>query len=136
MALILIPSGAHLFELPAKIGLDREAYFTVQGIYAGWSLFGAPIIAAIGVNFWLAFLERRNHPSAARWALVSAALTILSLIVFFGWIFPANEATDNWTTQPEGWELLRRDWEFGHAVNAALVACALLATALATVRRS
>ena len=63
-------------------------------------------------------------------------VTILSLIVFFGWIFPANEATDNWTTQPEGWELLRRDWEFGHAVNAALVACALLATALATVRRS
>lgn len=31
-ALILIPSGAHLFELPAKIGLDREAYFTATVI--------------------------------------------------------------------------------------------------------
>ena len=40
--LILVPSAAHLFELPGKIGLGRDAYFTVQGIYDGWALFGAP----------------------------------------------------------------------------------------------
>jgi hypothetical protein len=35
-ALALVPSGAHLFELPNKIDLARDAYLTVQGIYAGW----------------------------------------------------------------------------------------------------
>jgi hypothetical protein len=38
-AIVLVPSGAHLFELPGKIGLPRDAYFTVQGIYAGWAWF-------------------------------------------------------------------------------------------------
>ena len=38
--IVLVPSGAHLFELPGKIGLPRDAYFTVQGIYAGWAWFG------------------------------------------------------------------------------------------------
>ena len=28
-ALALVPAGAHLFELPNKIGLAQEAYFTV-----------------------------------------------------------------------------------------------------------
>jgi hypothetical protein len=34
-ALALIPPGAHLFELPNKMDLPRDAYLTVQSIYAG-----------------------------------------------------------------------------------------------------
>ncbi|MBS4011853.1 MAG: DUF1772 domain-containing protein [Roseovarius sp.] len=136
MALILIPSGAHLFELPHKMALDRESYFTVQGIYAGWSLFGAPILAAILTNLGLCLAERRVCPRSARWTLMAAVLTIASLVVFFTWVFPANQATDNWTTQLKTWEVLRRNWEYGHAANAALLACALVATAMAVVRRS
>lgn len=135
MALILIPSGAHMFELPAKIGLDRESYFTVQGIYAGWSLFGAPIIAAILVNVWLYLMDRRRYPATACWALIAAALTLVSLAIFFTWIFPANQATANWTTQPDNWETLRRNWEYGHATNAIVVGCAFMATTLAIVKR-
>jgi hypothetical protein len=33
-ALALVPAGAHFFELPNKIGLSQEEYFTVQRIYA------------------------------------------------------------------------------------------------------
>ena len=73
-AIILVPSGAHLFELPGKIGLSRDAYFTVQGIYAGWALFGLPIIGAILANGALYVALRRRVPQAARWALTSAAL--------------------------------------------------------------
>jgi membrane protease YdiL (CAAX protease family) len=120
-ALILIPSGAHLFELPGKIGLDRDAYFTVQQIYAGWSLFGAPIFAAILVNIVLYFAERRHHAATAHWALIAASLIVISLGVFFTWIFPANQATENWTMQPDNWEALRSNWEYGHAANAILV---------------
>jgi hypothetical protein len=77
-ALILIPSGAHLFELPGKIDLDRDAYFTVQGIYAGWSWFAVPIFAAILANGAVFLVERRRDPPASRAALLSSALIVLS----------------------------------------------------------
>ena len=48
-AIILVPSGAHLFELPGKINLDREAYFIVQGIYYGWAL----LLCQFLQQFWL-----------------------------------------------------------------------------------
>jgi hypothetical protein len=134
-ALILVPSGAHLFELPGKIGLGQDAYFTVQGIYAGWSMFAVPIFAAILCNLALFVAERRRAPGAARWALVSAALIALSLGVFFAWVFPGNQATANWTMQPEGWEALRSRWEYGHAANAVVVFGAFLATCVTVVRR-
>lgn len=135
-ALILIPGGAHLFELPGKIGLDRDAYFTVQAIYAGWALFGIPLFAAIGANLLLYFLERRRHPATAHWALIAASLITISLAIFFGWVFPGNQATVNWTVPPDNWETLRRNWEYGHAVNAVITTLALIATALAVVKRT
>ena len=134
-ALILAPSAAHLFELPAKIGLGRDAYFGVQRLYDGWALFGLPIAAAIAANGTLFVALRRDDPAAARWALASAVLIAASLAIFFTWTFPANQATANWTQAPETWESLRRDWEYSHAVNAAVVFGAFLATAMATVRR-
>lgn len=134
-ALILIPSGAHLFELPGKIDLERDAYFKVQSIYAGWSLFGAPIIAAVFANAGLYVAERARNPASARLALAAAVLIVVSLGVFFAWIYPANQATANWTSRPENWEALRRQWEYGHAANALLVGLALIAVTLAVVRR-
>ncbi|MCW2243693.1 DUF1772 domain-containing protein [Azospirillum canadense] len=135
MAIILVPSGAHLSELPAKIGMERDAYFVVQGIYAGWALFGIPIIVAFFANGALAALERRRDRAAARWAGISALLVLLSLAVFFVWIFPANQETANWTRSPENWNALRRQWEWAHAANALIVFGAFLATCMAVVRR-
>ena len=77
-ALILIPSGAHLFEMPAKLHLERNAYFAVQSIYAGWALFGAPIIVAVLANLALFLAERRREPSSSYWALFAAALITTS----------------------------------------------------------
>lgn len=133
-ALILVPSAAHLFELPGNIDLDRDAYFTVQGIYQGWSLFGVPIVAAILANSVLFVRLRRQSPGAARWALTAAMLIAASLAIFFTWTLPANQATMNWTTAPESWERLRLDWEYSHAVNALIVFGAFLATCMATTR--
>ena len=132
-AVALVPSGAHLFELPGKIGLPRDAYLTVQGIYAGWAWFAVPIFAAIAANGALFAAERRRDPAAARAALLSAALLAASLVVFFVWVFPGNRATANWTTMPDDWEALRRRWELGHAANALIVFAALLATGRAIV---
>jgi Domain of unknown function (DUF1772) len=134
-AIVLVPSGAHLFELPGKIGLDRDAYFVVQGIYAGWALFGMPTFAAILANGALFVALRRREPSAARWALASAVLIVVSLVVFFTWTFPANQATANWTQKTEHWEALRREWEYSHAANAVIVFSAFIATAMAAASR-
>ncbi|HYI89366.1 MAG TPA: DUF1772 domain-containing protein, partial [Beijerinckiaceae bacterium] len=46
-ALALVPAGAHLFELPNKVGLSQEHYFIVQGIYRGWALFGLVLFPAV-----------------------------------------------------------------------------------------
>jgi hypothetical protein len=132
-AVVLVPSGAHLFEMPRKIGLDRQEYFMVQAIYAGWAWFAFPIFAAIVLNGALFVMERRRNPASARAALISALLIIASLGVFFVWVFPANQATANWTQVPGNWQDLRRHWEYGHAANALIVFAALLATGRAIV---
>jgi len=133
-ALILVPSGAHLFELPRKIGLDRDAYSAVQQIYAGWAFFAVPILGAVLANGALFIAERRLRPPAARAALIASILIILSNAVFFLWVFPANQATVNWTQTPDNWETLRRQWEYGHAVTALLVFVALLMTGWALIQ--
>src|SRR5688500_3068553 len=60
-ALALVPGGAHLFELPNKIDLDQNAYFTVQAIYRGWALFGIALFGALGFNLALAVLTREER---------------------------------------------------------------------------
>jgi hypothetical protein len=46
-ALALVPSGAHLLELPNKIGLPAAEYLTVQQIYRGWALLGIVVYGAL-----------------------------------------------------------------------------------------
>jgi hypothetical protein len=59
-ALALIPSGAHLFALPNKIGLAQEQYLIVQNIYRGRSLFGIVLTGALIANLALAVVLRRR----------------------------------------------------------------------------
>ncbi len=124
-ALALVPGGAHLAEMPAKLALPRDAYLLVQNIYRGWAWFGAVIIAAIAANLALGLLLRRCGQGGGR-ALAAAGLMLATLGVFFTWTFPANQATGNWTILPAAdWEALRRDWEYSHAANALLTFGAL-----------
>ena len=44
-AIALIPAGAHVFEMSAKMKLGRDAYFVVQGLYRGWAYFGIALLA-------------------------------------------------------------------------------------------
>ena len=59
-----------------------------------------------------------------------AAAIALSLVVFFLFTYPANQQTQNWTTLPDSWETLRRQWEYSHAVGAGLYFVALSALTL------
>src|SRR5262245_42129255 len=116
-ALALLPGGAHLMALPAKIAMPEDPYFVVQQIYRGWALAGVVIFLAIFANFLAALLTRGNP---RKWRLFAAAAVLIAatLAVFFAWTFPANQATGNWTSAPEDWEQLRIQWEYSHTVNA------------------
>jgi len=128
-ALALVPAGAHLLELPNKIGLGRDHYMIVQAIYRGWAMLGVILIAAVLANLIVAVLAR-NHATPMWWALSSAVLLCATLAIFFTWTFSANQATGNWSNAPENWDLLRLHWEYSHAINAVLTFAAFCATTL------
>jgi len=81
IALALVPTGAHLFELPAKIRLPQQQYFVVQGIYRGWAGFGAVLIAATTINLILATALWRRGERA--WPAFFAGLLVASTLAIF-----------------------------------------------------
>jgi len=118
-ALALVPAMAHLLELPNKINLSREVYLTVQQIYRGWALLGVIVAGALLANLMLLIMVR-----AERKAFVLTLITFLCIVgtqmVFWTFTYPANRATNNWTTLPENWLALRNQWEYSHAASAVL----------------
>jgi hypothetical protein len=131
-ALAFVPAGAHLFELPNKVDLPRDAYLTVQGIYAGWAWFGIIDLAALVLNVLLAVRLRGQRP-AFHFAAVAALCFVAFFAIFFMWTFPANQATANWTTMPDDWSGLRRAWETSHAVNAVVMLIAFCSVTLSVI---
>jgi hypothetical protein len=109
----LAPGLAHLFELPHKMTLSRDAYFTVQQIYAGWELFGISILAQLAAIALLAF-RSMGQPYVFRFVTAALLLLIAAQAVFWFFTFPANTATHNWTLIPSDWQALRRQWEYSH----------------------
>jgi hypothetical protein len=81
-ALALVPAGAHLFELPNKIGLPQDQYFTVQQIYRGWALFGFVLCGAIAADLALAVMLRRQRAPFLLALAASAAMAGV-LAIFF-----------------------------------------------------
>ena len=131
-ALALVPAGAHLFEMPNKLDLPQDAYFTVQAIYRGWALFGIALAAALLANLAVALIaRRRGHGSAT-------ALMVLVFAIFLAWTWPANQATANqatanWTAAPADWRELRLQWEYSHAANAVVTFLALCCAVLSAL---
>src|SRR5262245_1143673 len=114
-ALALVPGGAHLFSLPNKINLSESDYFIAQSVYRGWALLGIVLIGAALANLALALLIRAQRAPSI-FALISGLCLVASLVIFFAFTFPANQATNNWTQVPADWEQLRWQWELSHAV--------------------
>ncbi len=129
--LSLIAPGAHALELLNKIGLPKTEYFIVQQIYSGWWIIGLLLPLALAANV-LNAIFLRNDKTAMMLSIAAATLIGLNLIIFMLFTQPANAATQNWTVQPENWEALRSQWEYSHAVNAAVnfvaFCCAVLAS--------
>jgi hypothetical protein len=132
-ALALVPAGAHFFELPNKIDLNQQAYFTVQAICRGWALFGVALFGALFANLALTLLLAfRRRPYVL--PLLAFVLVAATLVIFFIWTYPANQATSNWTLPTPNWTTLRLHWEYAHAVNAVLTFVALCLLTWSAVR--
>jgi hypothetical protein len=125
VGICLVPAGAHLFELPGKIGLPPEQYMIVQRIYAGWALFGLAIFAALALTLAHAALVRAE-PVSFRLSLAAFACLALTQAIFWTFTYPMNAASANWTMMPADFEAARRHWEYSHAVNALLTFLAFL----------
>jgi hypothetical protein len=132
VALALVPAGAHLFELPNKIGLPPEQYMTVQSVYRGWALFGIAVIGALLLT--LAHTIAVRADTSAMLLSLSAALCVAAtLAVFFAFTYPMNVLTANWTVTPPDFEAVRRQWEYSHALNAVLMLAAFAALTLSVL---
>ena len=131
-ALALVPYGAHLFALPNKIGMTQDQYFVAQSAYRGWALVGAILFPAMLLNILLAYVLRADRPSFI-FAVAACLVMAATLPVFFAWTYPANVATQNWTSVSANWAELRTQWEYSHAVNAVLTLAALCLVTLAAL---
>lgn len=132
-AICLGPALAHLFELPNKIGLEREQYFTVQQIYRGWNLFALVLLVQLVSIITVIVMAR--HSSGQRWPAIIALLGLIAAQgLFWAFTFPANVATNNWMDRPANWEALRKQWEYSHAGGAVFQLIALAALIVAALR--
>jgi hypothetical protein len=133
-ALALVPSGAHLAAMPNKMAMAQAAYFAAQQVYAGWALFGIVLFGALAANLAYTIVLRRLGRSFG-YALASLLFIATSLVIFFLWTFPTNQATRNWTVVLENWNELRSQWEYSHAVNAVVTFAALVCVVIEVLRQ-
>ncbi len=125
---------AHSYELPAKMALSEEEYFTVQQIYRGWSNIAFTLLVemtgliALLIVYW-------KFPRIRAPLIAALAAFLASQALFWVFTFPANLATENWTVSPDNWRDLRRQWEYSHLGGAAFQLIALMALAWALLRK-
>ena len=131
-ALALVPAGAHLFAAVNKLDLAREPYFVAQSIYRGWSWFGAVWLGALSTTLALV-LTLRGQGAAFAFSTIALLCLVAMNVVFFVWTYPANLATDNWTTMPTNWEMLRSQWELSHVASAVIAFAAFCSIALSVL---
>ena len=124
--LALIPAGAQVFELSAKLSLSPPDYVTVQSVHHAWVLFASAMLvasAAIGLHSYLV-----NHNAMSfGWSMVALVLVGAAQVVFWAIAFPANAATEGWSVLPVDFEMLRRKWEYAFAAAGVLSFAGLLA---------
>lgn len=133
-ALALGAALAHALELPNKIDLSQQDYFTVQQIYAGWNRL-AFLLAVQFIGMLAVILTYRNVREVFWPALLALGFLIAAQLIFWTFTFPANVATDNWTEQPANWDVLRTQWEYSHLAGALFQLLAMISLIVAVLRR-
>lgn len=140
-ALSVGPSFSHVLEAGPRMTewtpeLWREAT-VFGGQFRYFAIIGAPVdVGTILVTGLLAYLSRRIR-TAFRLALAGCLLFGLALVVWAGWVAPANAVLATWQPGPipPEFEAVRLRWETGHMAVTALKLLALPATILSALQR-
>jgi hypothetical protein len=134
-ALALGAALAHALELPNKINLPERQYFIIQQVYRGWNQLAYLLVIQLVSMLVIAGLSW--HEPRVLWPTLAAVLFLLcAQAVFWTFTYPANVATDNWTTIPAEWESLRTRWEYSHALGAVFQFLAMSALIIAVLGRA
>lgn len=133
-ALALAPAMAHLLELPHKINFSHDEYLVVQQIYRGWNLLAVVVFGALLSTLALTITVRHQR-NAFIFALIAFLCILGTQIVFWTYTFPTNQITNNWTTLPDNWVALRRQWEYSHATSALLNLLAMISVSISVLVR-
>ena len=107
-------------SLCRNLGWDRLAY----------------VLAVQLVSILAVIVFYRAEPRVFWPALVAFGGLVAAQIIFWVWTFPANQATTNWSVQPQNWEALRHQWEYSHLTAAVFQTIAIMALFIAVLRRS
>lgn len=134
-ALALGAALAHALELPNKMALSQHDYFTVQKIYSGWDRLGFLLVVQL-IAICAVIIVHRQERRVLGASLAALAGLITAQAIFWWFTFPANQATQNWTMQPENWEQLRDQWEYSHLAGALFQTLTLSALIIAVLGRS
>ena len=105
-ALASTPSAAHALALLNKLRLPRERYFAARQIYRGRAPVGIAPVAAMAADLYLDY-RLRDRPVAFLLSLAGGSRLAATLAVFFIWIWPANQSTDNWLSTTSDWATQR-----------------------------
>jgi nitric oxide reductase large subunit len=132
VALALGAGLAHLYALPNKIDLPKDAYLAAQQAYRGWAVLGVVVLGEIVTLAVLAYLVRGRRLA---FGLTFGALlcALGSQALFWAYTYPANQATGNWTELPADWVRLRAEWEYSHAAGALLTLAAFVLLVLSVL---
>ena len=84
-ALALVPSMAHVMELPNKLPMTREAYLIVQRVYRGWNMSAFVVIGALIATL---ILLLSVDGAAFAPALVGFLAIVATQVVFWVFTFP------------------------------------------------
>jgi hypothetical protein len=138
-ALSLGPSFAHVLEALPRLTVWSPELWRETTVFGGqfrlFGVLGAPLdIGAILAPAALAYLLRDDRP-AFRFATAGAILVTASLIVWLGWVAPANRVLATWQPGPipENFFQIRNRWETGHMVIAAIKLTGFVAVALSVL---
>jgi hypothetical protein len=147
-ALALVPALAHALEMPGKMRLGKDAYFSAQTIYyPGFTLVGGAEPMAALVSLGLLTITPRGEPDF--WLALCALLGFIAMQAVY-WLFthPVNKA---WVAGEKlsgagagffalgsgdaggDWKALRRRWEISHLVRASLASASFLALTVSTL---
>jgi hypothetical protein len=140
-------SLAHALELPGKMRLARDEYFTVQRIYySGFTVAG--ISQPVGILAALVLLFLSSSGTPAFWLTFVALLGLVSMqTVFWLRVQPVNKvwlqgeslsqagarfSSMGKTSARQGnetpaWTALRNRWEYSHVARAALAMTSFIA---------